>query len=151
MGEMNMGHPKSSKLAASMAVAFGVAASTGAALAAAPAAPPLEADLILSNAKIYTPAGWAQSLAVKNGVLPLKLRCTGTMAVSCRGSINVDWDGIPAARTPFKVFPNQSQTLPIQLSIFSQTTVRYWAGGRRENPCRPVGRRQRGVRACIAR
>lgn len=37
---------------------------------AVPAPPPvMEADLILINGEIYTPAGWAQALAVKNGVI----------------------------------------------------------------------------------
>jgi predicted amidohydrolase YtcJ len=55
---------KLAKLVA-VAVTFGVA---GAAIAAEPVAV-LEADLILDNAEIYTGAGWAQALAVKNGVI----------------------------------------------------------------------------------
>ena len=42
-------------------------------LAGAGAAPvvaaPLEADLILRNADIYTPSGWAHAMAIKRGVI----------------------------------------------------------------------------------
>ena len=46
------------------AVLLGSALTSGAAFAAAP-----EADLILANGEIYTPGGWAQSMAVTNGVI----------------------------------------------------------------------------------
>jgi predicted amidohydrolase YtcJ len=38
-------------------------------LAARAQTAPAEADLILRNAEIYTPGGWAQAMAVKNGVI----------------------------------------------------------------------------------
>jgi predicted amidohydrolase YtcJ len=39
------------------------------ALPATAAETPLEADLILSHGKLYTPTGWAQAAAIQNGVL----------------------------------------------------------------------------------
>ncbi len=50
--------------------AAGTLLAAGISSAAAPAtAPELEADLILSNADIYTPDGWAKAMAIKRGVI----------------------------------------------------------------------------------
>jgi predicted amidohydrolase YtcJ len=56
-----MNNCKSSSLAASVATLLGLS-SAGPACAA-------DAQLILTNAEIYTPSGWAQALAVKDGVI----------------------------------------------------------------------------------
>jgi len=47
----------------------GAALSAAFALPAAAADAPLEADIILSHGELYTPRGWAQAAAIKNGVL----------------------------------------------------------------------------------
>lgn len=50
-------------------LALAVCLTSAAVTPGASAQTPMEADLILSGAEVYTPGGWAQALAVKNGVI----------------------------------------------------------------------------------
>src|SRR5690606_11676300 len=75
------------RLACALSCGMAVAAS------GAPAAPTLEADLILQGGAVYTPSGWAEAIAIEDGVIIAVGRNDDMNAHRAPGTEVIDLDG----------------------------------------------------------
>ena len=62
-------------------------------LAASASATAAEADLILKNGEFYTPSGWAQSIAIRNGVILAVGDATAVAPFTAAGTRVIDLNG----------------------------------------------------------